>query len=144
MQRHLDDALASKRANHSQRLRMSLAAAVQRVLPDGMLLAVAQGGDAVVALNGMTMAVGNELAALPALPLPDTLLISAAASHACEAILIALEEHTAILLTCAADVMAKLSLIQVTVAWQHVETGMTSFVLSSQLLMQTPHTLCRC
>jgi hypothetical protein len=116
VQRQLHDALASTRASHSQRLRMALAPAVQRVLPDGILLSVSQGGDAGFALSGMTVPVGNELAALPALPLPVTLLNSAEASHAYEAILIALEEHTAVLLNCAADMIAKLSLLQVTVA----------------------------
>ena len=117
VQRPLIDALASKRASHSQRLRMSLAAAVQRILPDGMLLSISHGGDATISLSGMTMPVSNELAALPAMPLPDALLNSAETSRACESILIAIEEHTAVLLDCAADVMAKLSLIQVMVAW---------------------------
>lgn len=116
MKRQLHDALASTRASHSQRLRMAHAVAVQRLLPDGMSLSVSQGRDAVYALDGTTMPIGNELAALPALPLPDALLDSAETSRACESILIAIEEHTAVLLDCAADAVAKLGLVQVMVA----------------------------
>ena len=116
MQRQLDDALASTRASHSQHLRMALAVAVQRLLPGGMSLSLSQGGDAAFALDGTTMPVGNELATLPALPLPDALLDSAETSRACESILIAIEGHTAVLLDCAADAVAKLGLVQVMVA----------------------------
>ena len=137
MQGRLDDALANKRASLSQRLRMSLAAAVQRVLPDGILLSVSQKGDAVFALNSMTMPVGNELAALPGLPLPRSLLESAEDSHALEAVLSAVEEHSTILFSCAADLTAKLGLVQVKSAW-HVAPGMQPRHSPRRLLMQRP------
>jgi hypothetical protein len=116
VQRQLHDALASKRTSHSQHLRITLAAAVQQVLPDGTSLSVSRGGDAVLAVGGMSMPIGNELAALPALPLSDALLDSAEALRACESILLALEEHTAVLLDCAADAVAKVGLVQVMAA----------------------------
>jgi hypothetical protein len=116
VQRQLHDVLASNRASQSQRLRIRVAAAVKQVLSDGTSLSVSKGGDAILALNGINMPIGNELAALPALPLPNALLDSADTSHVLEAILIAVKEHTPVLLNCAADAVAKLGLVQVMVA----------------------------